>query len=177
MELKIPEFEILFIWVFLIIKNSRLSSKNIAYIALRDVDAYEHLILEKFKITGYGMREVELFGIKEIVYMALKQIDPDSNKSLHISFDIDALDILEAPSTGTPVRGGLTLREGIYIMEEIYNTGRLRAVDLVEVNPTIGSPKEVAKTVQAAIHLLQAACGHNRRGNFPDSENIPKLFN
>lgn len=38
--------------------------------------------------------------------MALKKIDPDHVKSLHVSFDIDSLDPLEAPSTGTP---------GIYI--------------------------------------------------------------
>lgn len=158
-------------------QKPQLSSKNIAYIALRDVDAYEHLILEKFNITAYGMREVELYGIKEIVKMALKRIDPDCQKSLHISFDIDALDVLEAPSTGTAVRGGLSLREGIYVMEEIYNTGRLGAVDLVEVNPKIGEPNDMIKTVNAAVHLLQAACGHNRRGNFPSTENIPKLFN
>ena len=34
--------------------------------------------------------------------MALRKIDPDNNKSLHVSFDIDSLDPLEAPSTGTP---------------------------------------------------------------------------
>lgn len=33
--------------------------------------------------------------------MALRKIDPDNNKSLHVSFDIDSLDPLEAPSTGT----------------------------------------------------------------------------
>lgn len=122
------------------------------------------------------MREVELHGIKDVVQRAFEQIDPNNNKSLHISFDIDALDVLEAPSTGTAVRGGLTLREGIYIMEEIFNTGRLRAIDLVEVNPKIGSEEDVLKTVSAAVNLLQAACGHNRRGNFPDSDSIPKIF-
>lgn len=34
--------------------------------------------------------------------MALRKIDPYNNKSLHVSFDIDSLDPLEAPSTGTP---------------------------------------------------------------------------
>lgn len=63
-----------------------------------------------------------------------------------------------------PVRGGLTLREGIHLMEEIYNTGRLNAVDLVEVNPRIGTERDVRLTVEAAIHIIQAAFGHNRRG-------------
>lgn len=36
-----------------------------------------------------------------------------------------------APSTGTPVRGGLTLREGDFICECIHETGCLVAIDLV----------------------------------------------
>lgn len=35
-------------------------------------------------------------------HMALNKIDPHNEKSLHVSFDIDSLDPLEAPSTGTP---------------------------------------------------------------------------
>lgn len=44
-------------------------------------------------------------------------------RPIHFSFDIDAFDPSLAPATGTPVNGGLTYREGIYISEEIHNTG------------------------------------------------------
>lgn len=45
-------------------------------------------------------------------------------RPIHLSFDIDAFDPSLAPATGTPVNGGLTYREGIYITEEIHNTGK-----------------------------------------------------
>lgn len=45
--------------------------------------------------------------------MALSRIDPDGTKSIHVSFDIDAIDPLEAPSTGT---AGMK-RENIIISE------------------------------------------------------------
>ncbi|XP_048515371.1 arginase, hepatic [Athalia rosae] len=141
-----------------------LSIRNVGYIGLRSVDRYERLVIEKFGINAYGIRDVERYGIHEVVHMALSRVDPDSNKSIHVSFDIDSLDPLEAPSTGTAVRGGLTLREGVHLMEEIYNTGRLNAVDLVEVNPQIGSEHDVGLTVAAAIQIIQAAFGYNRRG-------------
>ncbi|XP_046749030.1 arginase-2, mitochondrial isoform X2 [Diprion similis] len=141
-----------------------LSIKNVGYIGLRSVDRYERLVIEKFGINAYGIRDVEQYGIHDVVHMALSKVDPENNKSIHVSFDIDSLDPLEAPSTGTPVRGGLTLREGIHLMEEIYNTGRLNAVDLVEVNPHIGTERDVTKTVEAAIQIIQAAFGYNRRG-------------
>lgn len=34
--------------------------------------------------------------------MALKAVDPTGVKGIHCSFDIDSLDSLEVPSTGTP---------------------------------------------------------------------------
>lgn len=46
-----------------------------------------------------------------------------SQRPIHLSFDIDAFDPSLAPATGTPVNGGLTYREGIYITEEVHNTG------------------------------------------------------
>ncbi|XP_033207415.1 arginase, hepatic [Belonocnema kinseyi] len=141
-----------------------LSIRNIAYIGLRSVDQYERLVLEKFGITAFGMEDVERYGIHDTVHMALNKIDPDHSKSLHVSFDIDSLDPLEAPSTGTPVRGGLSLREGIHLMEEMYRTRRLNAVDLVELNPQIGDERSVQLTVEAAIHIIQAGVGYLRRG-------------
>ena len=40
-----------------------------------------------------------------------------------MSFDVDAMDPAHTPSTGTPVSGGLSVREISYIAEEIANTG------------------------------------------------------
>jgi arginase len=48
------------------------------------------------------MEDVERYGITEVTNMAMRIIDPNNNLPLHVSFDIDSLDTLEAPSTGTP---------------------------------------------------------------------------
>ncbi|XP_069686903.1 arginase, hepatic [Periplaneta americana] len=154
-------------------QKPRLSIRNIAYIGLRDIDAYERLIIDKFAITAFGMEDIERYGIIEVTNMALRRIDPNNDLSLHVSFDIDSLDALEAPSTGTPVRGGLTLREGIQVMEEAYRTNRLSAVDIVEVNPKLGSPTDVKITLEAAKHIIRAASGYSRRGQSP--ENVKDL--
>lgn len=52
-------------------------------------------------------------------------------------------------------------------METIYKTGRLGAMDLVEVNPDIGTIQDVERTVEAAIHVILAAFGYNRQGSPP----------
>lgn len=150
-----------------------MSIRNIGYIGLRSVDSFERLLIDNFGITAFGMEEVEKFGIDQCVHMALEKIDPTHSKSIHVSFDIDSIDSLEAPSTGTPVRGGLTLREGIHLMEVIHKTGRLSAIDLVEVNPSIGSKHNVDLTVSAAIHIIAAAFGYSRKGLRPKVNDLP----
>lgn len=70
-------------------------------------------------------------GIGKVMEMALGHIGNDT--PIHLSFDVDALDPMWAPSTGTPVRGGLTLREGDFIAECVHETGCLVAMDLVSL--------------------------------------------
>ena len=64
--------------------------------------------------------------------MALDHVNGNTSRRdrpIHLSFDVDAMDPTVAPSTGTPVRGGLTFREGHYICEAIYETGALVGLD------------------------------------------------
>ena len=42
---------------------------------------------------------------------------------LHVSVDIDSLDPWYAPCTGTPVLGGLSLTELMYIGNAVHETG------------------------------------------------------
>ncbi|KAI4464471.1 arginase [Holotrichia oblita] len=150
----------------------KLSLRNLAYIGLRSLDPYEHVIMHNLGIAHFDMFDIQRYGIDAVVSAALDKMDPDHNKPIHVSFDIDSLDPLEAPSTGTPVRGGLLLREGIHIMTAIYKTGRLGALDLVEVNPKIGNQSDVDRTVTAAMHIILAAFGQNRRLVKPESNDL-----
>lgn len=49
-------------------------------------------------------------------------------------------------------------------MEQIHKTRRLNAIDLVEINPQIGSERDVQITIELAIDIIQAALGYTRRG-------------
>lgn len=48
-----------------------------------------------------------------------------------MSYDIDALDPSVTPATGTPVIGGLSYREGIYITEYLCQTGERFALNII----------------------------------------------
>lgn len=115
-----------FAWI-----KPKLDPSRIVYIGLRDVDAGEKKILKDNKIRAFSMHEVDRYGIGRVMEMALDHVNPNRDRPIHLSFDVDALDPTVAPSTGTPVRGGLTFREGHYICEAVYETGLLVALDIM----------------------------------------------
>ncbi|KAF8527043.1 arginase [Gautieria morchelliformis] len=143
-----------FSWIPRVLKPSK-----IVYIGLRDVDAGEKKILKENGIIAFSMHEVDRYGIGKVVELALDHVNPNRNLPIHLSFDVDALDPSVAPSTGTPVRGGLTFREGHYICEAIHQTGLLVALDLMEVNPSLSDPVSVEQTVKVGCSLIRSALG------------------
>lgn len=141
--------------------------ENFAFIALRDVDPYERYFMDELGITHYDMAEIDRIGIRETIQRVLKKINPTGTKSLHVSFDIDSVDKLITPSTGTPVIGGLSMREAFVIAEEVHQSGQLRVLDIAEVNPRLGTKDDAERTVGCGVELINAFFGSRRRGNLP----------
>ncbi|CAH8446750.1 unnamed protein product [Heterobilharzia americana] len=144
-----------------------LKASDIAYIGLRDLDDHETYNIRKYGIAHFTMVDVDQLGIETVIKQALKAVNPRLDRPIHLSFDIDALDPSVAPSTGTAVPGGLSLREGLRICEEISATGQLSVVEMAELNPLLGSKEDVEKTQQTAVCILTACLGHCRSGHLP----------
>lgn len=136
--------------------DHKISTKKLVYIGLRDVDPGEKKILRENGIKAFSMHDIDKHGIGRVMEMALAHIGTDT--PIHLSFDVDALDPQWAPSTGTPVRGGLSLREGDFIAECVHETGSLVAMDMVEVNPSL-ELVGAAETIRAGCSLVRCALG------------------
>ncbi|XP_028332042.1 arginase-1 [Gouania willdenowi] len=151
-----------------------LSAKDLIYIGLRDVDPAESFILKSLGIKVFSMSEVDRLGVAKVMEESCDYLWSRGRKPVHLSFDVDAIDPSVTPATGTPVVGGLTYREGLYINETLCETGRLSAVDLVEVNPLQGRTEdEVRSTVNTAVDLLLACFGRLREGNATRDYQLP----
>jgi len=60
----------------------------------------------------------------------------DLPREIYVSFDIDGLDPVLCPHTGTPVPGGLSFQEACYVLSALVASGRrIVGFDLVEVAP------------------------------------------
>ncbi|KAJ8365597.1 hypothetical protein SKAU_G00144280 [Synaphobranchus kaupii] len=151
-----------------------ISARDIIYIGLRDVDPEEHYILKYLGVKFFSMTEVDRLGIAKVMEETCDHIFSKVKRPIHLSYDIDALDPSVSPATGTPVVGGLSYREGIYITEQICQTGMLSALDLVEVNPKLGRTEaEISSTATAAVDVILGCFGRFREGSHAPDYRMP----
>lgn len=136
-------------------KAQRLKADKIVFVGCRDLDAGERKLLKEFGITVFTMHEIDRLGIVEVMTRAI-DIAQDGTDGLHVSFDMDCMDPLHAPGTGTRVPGGMTYRESHVALEMIAQTGRLVSAEFVEVNPLID---DMNKTAETAVALMGSLLG------------------
>ncbi len=90
-------------------------------------------------------------------------------KEVYVSFDIDGLDPRFCPHTGTPVPGGIDLREAFYLIKKVAESGRkIIGFDLNEVSPGDVVLSEIADPAaewdaNVGARLLYKLCGWTLR--------------
>lgn len=105
-------------------------------IGIRNLDEREKEIVRGSGVHVFTMKDIDRNGIATVIERALA-LAGDGTSGVHVSFDMDVCDPSIAPGVGTPVKGGLDYREAHMVMEIIADSGLLRALDLVEVNPIL----------------------------------------
>ena len=99
------------------------------------------------------MTELDRRGAFNCFYEAIEHVSRNT-AGIHLSFDLDGVDPREAPGVGTPVPGGLSLRESHLICEML--SSKLIGMELVELNPTLDIQNQ---TGQLAVWLILSAMG------------------
>jgi len=138
----------------------RLNPDSIVYIGLRDVDKAERNVIHKFGIKAFTMYDIDLLGIGTVMSLAMEHLlSKNPDRPLHLSWDVDSIDPVHAPATGTAVRGGLTYREAHFIAEYVSKSGSLASAEIVELNPTLSDEEGVEETVEVGIGLITSLLG------------------
>jgi len=87
-------------------------------------------------------------------------------KEVYISFDIDGLDPAFCPNTGTPVPGGLSFQEAVFLIQTVVKSGRkIVGFDLNEVAPGRTVPAATEWDANVGARLLYKLCGWTLKSN------------
>jgi len=138
----------------LVIGERRLRPEQIVYIGVRDLDPGERAFMRQAGIRVFTMRELDEMGMAAVARDALSSLA--DAEVLHVSWDMDSLDPQVVSGVGTPVPGGLTYREAHLLAEMLADDGRVRSLDIVEINPTLDRQNQ---TAQVAVEIAASLFG------------------
>jgi arginase len=130
---------------------------NICMMGIRSVDPAERVALAKAGVMVHDMRAIDERGIPVLLSAFLDRVRA-ADGLLHVSFDVDFLDPSIAPAVGTTVPGGATFREAHLVMEMLHDSGLVRSLDLVELNPFLD---ERGRTALLLVDLVASLMGRS----------------
>ena len=124
---------------------------------IRSLDKAETALLRDRGISVADMRAIDEFGVGVLIRRVIDKVR-SCDGVLHVSFDVDFLDPGLAPGVGTTVPGGATYREAHLVMEMLHDSGLVRSVDIVELNPFLD---ERGRTARTAVELIGSLFGQH----------------
>jgi arginase len=131
----------------------KLNPKNLIYIGLRDIDDDELKFIKDLNIKTYTMDTIKNKTIECVldeILLYLSHID-----NLHISWDIDSIDPIYAPCTGTKVDNGLSINECICISKTLSKYKNIRSIDMVEINTKLSDNiNDINRTLDIANYII-----------------------
>lgn len=131
--------------------------ENVCMVGLRSVDPAERTALAATAATAHDMRAIDESGIAVLVHAFIERVEA-AGGLLHVSLDVDFLDPGIAPGVGTTVPGGATFREAHLVMEMLHDSGVVRSLDLVELNPFLD---ERGRTAMLMVDLAASLLGRS----------------
>ena len=123
--------------------NPKINLSDVVIIGGRSIEPEEESLIREYGIKNFTVKEVNKDGAKSIAEQALKQLDHCD--IIHVSFDVDSLDVSISEGTGTPVPGGLTLEEAMTINHTLVNNSKVCCWEIVEINPLLEEGNTMAR--------------------------------
>jgi agmatinase len=130
--------------------------KSSLMIGVRAIEEEEKKGIEKAGIKFIGMDRIIEEGIVAVSKYARSMI----TDNVYVSVDLDSVDPAFAPGVSTPVPGGLTAREILYIASTIGKSVNL-GFDVMELNPKYDAGGMTAHL--ASLIMMNMACAARKR--------------
>lgn len=140
-------------------EGTKVKPENIVLIGMRDLDEGEKEYINENNILTFTMTDIKENGISAVMKESIEYLQ-EKTDGIHLSLDVDALDPMETPGTGTPVDGGLSLSETLFAMTQLHDSNKITSMDLVEVNPLLDDKN---KTAVKAVSIASAFFGKKQK--------------
>jgi agmatinase len=151
--------------VYRAVKEGHVLARNFIQVGLRGpwpgAEGFEWM--RNNGMRYHTMAEVEKRGWDEVMKRALAEAR-EGGRKIYISFDVDVLDPAFVPGTGTPVPGGLTMREAMPIVRRLCAENDLVGFEIVELDPLLDATYRSALNANFIMHACLTGVAMRRKG-------------
>lgn len=129
-------------------REKKLNRKNLLMLGIRKVYPQETAFVKKKKLQVFHSSDFRR-KMKTVLRKVREFADEFGN--IYVSVDIDAFDPKIAPATGYLVVKGLSRKEFYPAFEVLLKSGKVKAIDLIEVNPEFKGGKKTAELAKEVV--------------------------
>ncbi len=123
----------------------KLSSDDLVYVGLRDLEKPERDYIEKHQVKVIPVEDFRSSSIADRCREALEHLSHCTK--IYITFDVDVISSDLVEGTGTRVPGGFTFEETALILECLCTDPRICCLEITEINPLLDVKNQTAKNV------------------------------
>lgn len=150
-------------------RRPKLRPDDVVLIGPRSWESGEATLLERLGVRVMTHDEVMRRGFADCMREAVARVSADTDR-WGISFDLDALDPLDAPGTGSRVERGMRTTEVAAALHGLAWDPRFVAAELVEYNPSLDRARLTAAAAERVLGAMVDRRAPDVAGTAPGAE-------
>ena len=121
-------------------KEASIKPENVVFCALRDFETPEQDLITKYNIPVHTVADITLNGVSNTVKAIFEKLAHCEH--IYVSFDVDSIDPLYVPGTGTPAKEGLSYDQALQLNMELIKNKKVCCWEIAEINPIFNKRKD-----------------------------------
>ncbi|PID47639.1 MAG: arginase [Proteobacteria bacterium] len=117
------------------LSQTHIRPQDIVYCAIRDCEEAEIDFLKQNGIKNYSTEQITYEGVINVAKSIMEDLSECDH--IYISFDVDSIDPLYMPGTGTPVDMGLSFEQALCLNLELIKNKKVCCWEMAEINPSL----------------------------------------
>ena len=117
--------------------NTFINPKNTVVVGYRAKEDNAKVEVDNILNAGgtiFTTDDIKKYGVKKVMEEAIK-IASNNTDGIHISFDLDFIDPIDAPGVSVPEVDGIDKKTALEVIHYLNNTNNIKSFDIVEYNP------------------------------------------
>ena len=117
--------------------NTFINPKNTVVVGYRAKEDNAKVEIDNILNAGgtiFTTDDIKKYGVKKVMEDAIK-IASNNTEGIHISFDLDFIDPIDAPGVSVPEVDGIDKKTALEVIHYLNNTHNIKSFDIVEYNP------------------------------------------